>query len=45
MGIAFLLIFSNIDSTIVLTNDKNSLQDKSWNNSVVKYFNNSGKVM
>ena len=40
-----MLVFSNIDHSIALTNDKNTLLDKSWNNSIVKYFNNGGKVM
>ena len=45
MGLAFLLIFASMDSSIALTNDKSTLQDKSWINSIAKYFNNGGKIM
>eukprot|EP00347_Sterkiella_histriomuscorum_P008890 403343355 len=45
LGLLYLLIFSSLDSSIRLKNDKSTLLDKSWNNSVQKYFNNCGKVI
>ena len=45
VGVIYLLLFSPLDQQIRLTNDKSTLSDKSWNNSIQRYFNNTGKVM
>jgi hypothetical protein len=44
IGLALMLVFSNLDEGIELINDKSTLADKSWSNTL-KYFSNSGKVM
>jgi capsular polysaccharide biosynthesis protein len=45
MGILFLLLLSPLDNTIKLNNDKSTLLDKTWNGSILKYFNNTGRVI
>ena len=43
-ALACVLLFSSIDTSILLTSDKANLQDRNW--SVVnKYLSNGGKVM
>jgi hypothetical protein len=34
IGFAYMLIFSNFDMAIQMTNDKSTLLDRSWNNSI-----------
>ena len=43
IGIMLLLLFSNIDPKIKLTNDKKKLMDKQWD-AVFRYFANHGRV-
>ncbi|CDW83173.1 UNKNOWN [Stylonychia lemnae] len=45
LGLLYLLVFSPIDTSIKLTNDKSTLVEKSWNNGIQQYFNNCGKIM
>lgn len=45
IGVCFLLFLSPLDNSIKLNNDKSTLLDKSWNGSILKYFNNTGKVI
>jgi len=45
VGLAYLLLFSALDSAIRLTHDKSTLVDKSWEPGVTQYFANVGKVM
>lgn len=44
MGTSFLLLFSMVDSSVKLSNDKSTLLDKSWHGAVVKHFSNPGKA-
>ena len=45
IGLCYMLLFSCLDPTIRLTNDKSALTDKSWISGVAKYFTNSGKIV
>jgi len=43
IGLMLLLLFSNMDAQIKLTNDKRKLVERTWA-SVSKYFSNHGRI-